>query len=212
MHRQFRHLTAIILIMNHLSTLLQVGINPIADILQNVLIILGILLVLYLFVVRSENIGNWCVLYPNMNYDPEEYYQKVVDILVKHEVPNFHSRHRTFEQGSMISSQRLYLEVSRGEYIYHICGAPWGTDFFFSWWQRKRYSPIERLFVKIPVIGPVIKAMNETATYYKLDTDAAFNASVRHAVQEAINDITDAKGLRRLTESEWVPDMRSAIK
>lgn len=198
--------------MNHLSILLQIGINPTASILHNVLIFIGILLLLYLFVVRSENIGNWCVLYPNMNYDPEEYYQKVVEILAKHEVPNFHSRHRTFKQGSVVSSQRLYLEISRGEYIYHICGAPWGTDFFFSWWQRKRYSPIERLFVKIPVLGPIIKAMNETATYYKLDTDAAFNASVRHSVQEAINGITDAKGLRRLTEAEWAPDMRSAIK
>ncbi|MEZ4927916.1 MAG: hypothetical protein R3A50_16655 [Saprospiraceae bacterium] len=165
-----------------------------------------------MFVVRSENIGNWCTLYPSMNHDPEDYYQKIVDILKKHEVPNFHSRHRTFKQGSMISSQRLYLEVSRGEYIYHICGAPWGTDFFFSWWQRKRYSPIERLFVKFPVLGPLIKRMNETATYYKLDTDAAFNASVQHAVTEAINEITDAKGLRRLTDAEKVPDLRSVIK
>lgn len=197
--------------MNYLSIFLKVGVST-SNWIPYLLTFLFFLLIIYLFTAKSENIGNWCTLYPDMNYDPEEYYQKILEILAKHEAPNFHHRNRTFKQGGVISGQRLYLEVSRGEYIYHICGAPWGTDFFFSWWQRKRYSPIERLFIKTPVLGPVIKAIYETATYYKLDTDAAFNASVQHAVQEAINEITDAKGGRRLTDAERVPEMRSAIK
>lgn len=174
--------------------------------------LLIILVPIYLLSVKSENIGNWCTLYPNMNYDPEVYYQRVTDIISKHEVPNFHSKHRTFNEGGYMSNERLYLEVRRGEYLYHVCAAPWGTDFFFSWWQRKRYRPITKLLIKTPLLGPIIKSLNESATYYKLDTDAAFNASVQHAIQEAINEITDAKGLRRLTESEWKPDLRAIIK
>lgn len=212
MQRRFRHLTAIILIMNHLTALLLQVSSPDTPIYSKLIILIVIFILLYLFIVRSENTGNWSVLYPNMNFDPEDFYQKIVDILNKHEVPNFYHRHRTFKQGGVVSNSRLYLEVSRGEYIYHICGAPWGTDFFFSWWQRKRYSPIERLFINTPVLGPIIKRMNETGTYYKLDTDAAFNASVQHAVQEAVNEITDANGGRRLTDAERVPVLRSAIK
>lgn len=171
-----------------------------------------ILIIFNLLIARSENIGHWSVLYPNMNHDPEDYYQKIVEILKSREVPDLHSQNRIFKEGGYISHQRLYLEVSRGDYIYHICGAPWGTDFFFSWWMRKRYSPIERIFVKIPVLGPIIKIVNETDTYYKLDTDGAFNASVQNAVQEAINHLTDSKGGRRLTDLERVPKIQSLIK
>lgn len=198
--------------MSTLFILLQFQSRREPDYVSTILWLIIILIIFNLLIARSENIGNWSVLYPNMNHDPEEYYQKIVDILTKREVPNFNHTKRTFKQGGMISHQRLYLEVSRGDYIYHICGAPWGTDFFFSWWMRKRYSPIERIFVKIPVLGPIIKIVNETDTYYKLDTDAAFNASVQNAVQEAINELTDSKGGRRLTDLERVPKIQSLIK
>lgn len=37
-------------------------------------------------------------------------------------------------EGTLLSSHRDYLRVTRGKYTFDLCAAPFGIDFFVSWW------------------------------------------------------------------------------
>lgn len=176
-----------------------------------------LLLLLIVFIVirvlkNSEAIGHWNHLFPEMNHDPGQFYDLVEELLKEREVPDLATINRTFKQGGLFSHQRLYLEVSRGDYVFHVCAAPWGTGFFFSWWVRQRVTGIDELLILIPYFGPRIVKLRQYQSYYKLDTDAMFRKSVHQSVLEAIDRLTTAKGIRGLTELERQPTLRSEIK
>lgn len=178
--------------------------------------VLLILLILVFVIVKllgkSESTGHWSHLFADMQHDPEDFYNLVEETLKRWQVPDYKTHRRTFSEGKygLLSHNRLYLEVSRGDYIYHICAAPWGSAFFFSWWLRKKSG--SSMFEKLPVIGSFIAESNKYDTYYKLDTDGMFRGSVEEAVQSAIGQLTKAKGIRELTELERKPDLRSMFK
>jgi len=160
---------------------------------------------------KTEAIGNWSHLFPNMQQDPNSFYDLVEKNLLERQVPDFSSSRVTLNEGGILSHTRLYLEVSRGDYIFHICAAPWGTGFFFSWWVRQKLSDIDQLLILIPFAGPRIVKLRQYQSYYKLDTDAMFRKSVHQSVLAAIDQLTEAKGIR-ISELERMPDLRSMIK
>ena len=167
-------------------------------------IFIFLLVSIFIFLVlsrRSEVIGQWNHLFPNMQHDPEEFYTLVEEFLKEWEIPDCQTNRKIFHQGNLLSHQRLYLEVSRKGYIYHICAAPFGNGFFFSWWLRE--------------VGPFLNRFNiktvKSDSYYKADTDATFRACVQQCVQSAVDGITEAKGIRGLTELERQPDLRSVF-
>lgn len=175
-------------------------------------------LILILFVIfiiatlsgKSEQTGHWSHLFADMQHDPEKFYELVEEKLKEREVPDFKTARKTFREGGLMSHNRIYLEVSRGDYIFHICAAPWGKGFFFSSWTRTKLR--STVFEKLPIIGKVIAEANQYDTYYKLDTDGMFRSSVHQTVLSAIDNLTEAKGIKGLTELERKPDLRSLIK
>jgi len=161
---------------------------------------------------KTEAIGNWSHLFPDMQHDPNVFFELVENLLREKKVPEFYSKIITISEGGILSHNRLYLEVSRGDYIFHICAAPWGTGFFFSWWVRQKMSDIDQLLILIPFAGARIVKMRQHQSYYKLDTDSMFRKSVHQCVLAAVDNLTSAKGIRGLSELERTPDVRSMIK
>ena len=164
------------------------------------------------FLQRTEAIGNWSHMFPDMQHDPNSFYELVEKILQEKQVPEFNSRKITLAEGNILSHNRLYLEVTRGDYIFHICAAPWGTGFFFSWWVRHKMDDIDELLILIPFVGSRIVKMRQYQSYFKLDTDSMFRKSVHQSVLAAVDSLTSAKGMRGLSELERTPDVRSMIK
>ncbi|HZV69852.1 MAG TPA: hypothetical protein VFG10_09915 [Saprospiraceae bacterium] len=161
---------------------------------------------------KTEAIGNWSHLFPDMQNDPNSFYELVEKILEEKQIPNFYSRKITLSEEGLVSHNRLYLEVSRGDYIFHICAAPWGTGFFFSWWVRQKMSDIDHLLILVPFVGSRLIKMRQQKSYYKLDTDSMFRKSVHQCVLTAIDSLTSTKGARGLSEFERRADVRSMIK
>ena len=62
-----------------------------------------------------------------------------------------------------------------------------------SWWAS------------IPILGRLLAWVFRPLAYYRLDTTATFQESVRLAVLEVLDQITEAKGLRLLSEAERKP-------
>ena len=107
----------------------------------------------------------------------------------------------THSQSGIFSSRREYLRISREEYIFDICAAPFGTDFFVSWWLGES---VRDIIAKIPVINTILGKNSKHKTYFQMDTEAMFRSSVQHGVLEAIDQITTAKGIRALSEVERI--------
>ena len=64
----------------------------------------------------------------------------------------------------------------------------------------------------IPLIGPLFEKLFMPTTYYKIDTTLMFQESVHRAVVEVIDQMTQAKGLRALSESERKPILSGFFK
>lgn len=63
--------------------------------------------------------------------------------------------------------------------------------------------------VVIPVIGFLFERLFMPTTYYRWDTTLMFQESVHAAVLETVDGLTQAKGLRSLSESERKPILRN---
>lgn len=186
--------------------------SPSSSIYNALAVLIALPIIGYLASYKKERIGNWNHLYGNVQYDPERFYTQVEEILTEKEVPEFESRRTTYKEEGVLSHQRLYLEISRGDYVFHICAAPWGKDFFFSWWLNFRVNNFYLLLTRIPGIGTIIINANQKETYYELDSNTMFRTSVHQAVLAAIDMLTDGTGARGLTELERKPDLKSIFK
>lgn len=64
---------------------------------------------------------------------------------------------------------------------------------------------------EVPVVGPLLAYVFKRPTYYKADTTAVYRAAVNAAVQEAVDVMTNATGLRALSPEERKPVMRDLL-
>lgn len=160
---------------------------------------------------QSEAIGNWSYLFPNLKYDTIQFYNQVEDLLNDREVPDIQMIERHFKEQGFLSHHRVYFEVKRGEFTFHICAASWGSGFFFSWWLREKLSTLDELLILIPFIGPRIVKLRQFKSYYRIDTDTMFRKSVHECIMTVIDQITESKGIRGLSELDRKPDLRSFL-
>jgi pantoate kinase len=65
-----------------------------------------------------------------------------------------------------------------------------------------------RYVLAIPGIGWLMNRFFMPPTYYRIDTESMFQTAIHCAVQEVVDQMTAAKGLRALTELERKPILR----
>jgi len=149
--------------------------------------------------------SRWYVPFPDMSFSVLEFYEYIERSLQKKGIFVDISR-VTYKQRGVFSSRREYLRIERGEYIFLICAAPFGTDFFVSWWGGERIPFYKDLLPRIPGIGPILNwLITPKKTFYTLDTENMFEGTVRKCVQAAIDEITTNRGIRGLSDIERMP-------
>jgi|SRR6188768_495395 len=62
-----------------------------------------------------------------------------------------------------------------------------------------------------PLVGPLYVRLFKPMTYFRIDTILMFQSQVKRAVEDAIDGLAIAKGLRALTEDEKKPIMRDFL-
>lgn len=82
----------------------------------------------------AEIISHWPRQFTNFSTSPAEFYRSVEENIARHEVPSLDLSRTTWKEGSFLSADREYLRVTRRKYICDVCAAPFGKDFFFSYW------------------------------------------------------------------------------
>ena len=113
----------------------------------------------------AEVISHWHQSVDGLSTSTLDFYAAVEKSLREKEVTDLHIERITANEHGILSAKREYLGVSYGRLRFDICGAPFGKDFFFSWWLVKRTPDLAALWgcatlIGLPLIGLVfISAM-----------------------------------------------------
>lgn len=148
--------------------------------------------------------SNWSHGFDKVQFSSQEFYEAVEQALKERKVPGI-----SFSRVSPVTKlrtvvfddRREYLCVTREEYRFQICAAPFGTGFFVSYWFLEREQGWVSLVKKIPIL----RFLLEFKTFYQLDTESMYRSFVHMCVLEAIDNMTTTKGVRALTEYERRP-------
>lgn len=160
-------------------------------------------------------ISHWSTLIENLNESSMRFYELAETAIKQRQIPDIKITQTEMKEAGLFSAKRIYLTTERKIYALDICGAPFGTGFFISWWLSYSLSLFQRLLLSlsmIPIIGNFFAPTIGDATLYQRDTTEMFQTSVHNAVLEVINQITNAKGLKALSELERKPVMSEFYK
>lgn len=158
--------------------------------------------------VKPSNIlSHWYTLLEGLHLSSHEFYSSLEAKILEKKIPKIKITLVDYHESSALSAKRIYLRVRRKNQIFDICAAPFGTDFFISWW----FGELEGCLSSIPIIGWLIRKFLPN-TYYQMDTALMFQEIIRLAVLTVMDEIIKAKGLRSLTESERKPNINQLFK
>jgi hypothetical protein len=154
-------------------------------------------------------LSHWNAMIEGLVASPKEFFQSVEAAVENKSVPGTKHSRVDWREGGIISAKREYLRIKRKDLAFDICGAPFGNGFFVSWWLGEVPSYFVQLALGVPIIGPLFSRFIKPTTYYQLDTASMFQSLIHSAVLEIIDEMTKAKGLRSLSESDRKPIMRN---
>ncbi|MBI2409344.1 MAG: hypothetical protein HYV19_13700 [Gemmatimonadetes bacterium] len=105
----------------------------------------------------AEVISHWHQSVESLSTSSIEFYSAVEKALRDKEVPELKIERVAVSEAGILSAKREYLSVSYGRLHFDICAAPFGKDFFFSWWLGKRSPDLAALYGCLTLIGiPVV--------------------------------------------------------
>lgn len=85
-----------------------------------------------------EVISHWHHSVENFTTSAMEFYKSVEESLKAKEAPNVRIERIDWSESGILSAKREYLRISYGRFSFDLCAAPFGKDYFFSWWLVKR--------------------------------------------------------------------------
>jgi len=85
----------------------------------------------------GEVVSHWHYSIENFNTSTMEFFKAIEATLVIKQAPVCPERIDYHESG-VLSAKREYLRVSYARFSFDIGAAPFGNDFFFSWWMVRR--------------------------------------------------------------------------
>jgi hypothetical protein len=142
---------------------------------------------------------------------PLAFYEAVEEALQGKQLPGVRIERVAWQEGGVFSPRREYLRVRRRELVIDICGAPYGSGFFVSWWLGERPRGLWRLLAHVPALELLARLWFRPQTHYAIDTALMFQEAVHSAVLEVVDGLTNARGLRRLAEPERRPVLREFL-
>lgn len=142
--------------------------------------------------------SNWQHFYDNIDFSTQDFYEKVESGLKNREAQDLKYAKESFLESHILSAKREYLRITKNEYVFYVCAAPFGTGMFISWWLCTKD---ESFINRIPLISRLFGKDRANKTFYQMDTEAMYKAIIHTTVVDTADNVTLAKGVR-LSESE----------
>jgi hypothetical protein len=156
--------------------------------------------------------SHWHQSISGLTVVPTEFYEAVGQAILRKNIPGVTITGQYFSEGSIASAQRLYLRAKRGEYYFDICGAPFASGSFVSWWLVEDTGCMKGCLLSIPVLGWLLFVLLFRETYYRVDTRLMFQDAIHSSVLEVVDGLTKANGLRELAGSQRQPTIEKLMK
>ena len=148
----------------------------------------------------SQMLSNWGHLFPYFNMSSDKFYSKVEDIVKSHQMPDTKIERVKHKESGLFSASREYLRVKHFDLVFDICAAPFGKDFFVSWWLYETESAMRSL-LKFTKAGEFLDERASKRSFFEADQESMFRTCVHQCVLEAVDEVTAEHGAR-LSELE----------
>ena len=156
----------------------------------------------------TEVISRWSTLIENFQYSPQRFYEQVAIAVGERQIPDASIATVNFKEGNFLTAKREYLRIyCKRDVYFAICGAPYGTGFFVSWWLLEPPDGcLVSLFKPFPFLSAIGAALARPWTYFRADTATMFRTAVHSAVLQVVDAMTSgAQGVRGLSENDRKP-------
>jgi len=100
----------------------------------------------------SNALSHWSNLIEGFQIPPQEFYGRIHAAVEQRKVPDVNLSTVEHKEGGAFSANRLYLRAQRGHFIFDLCGAPFGTGFFTSWWLVEKKSRLGLLYLAASIV------------------------------------------------------------
>lgn len=101
-------------------------------------------------------VSHWSTLIENFQVSPLAFSEAVETALKRREIPTSKSERVDYREAGVLSANREYLHVRREKLMFDVCGAPFGTGFFVSWWlaeEQSKLHPAAKAVILILMLG-----------------------------------------------------------
>ena len=146
-------------------------------------------------------------LFDDTALSTQDFYQALTAAVAAKEYPQVQVSRVTYFGDSLVSGNREYLRIQRFHHTFDVCAAPFGKDFFISWWIGEVPSFRRELLAAVPWIGRALERAIYGKGLYVRDAEVMFRDSITQLIEEAINATTNGRGIRgiQLKESLTIP-------
>lgn len=83
-------------------------------------------------------LSHWSTLLEEFHTSALDFYARVEQALARREIPDMRTSRVEYKESGVLSAQREYLRVERGEHVFDLCAAPFGRAYFFSSWLTEK--------------------------------------------------------------------------
>jgi hypothetical protein len=151
-------------------------------------------------------LAHWYQLFDTFSFSTMEFYTILSDKIGVRQMPETWLSRENLPEGGLLSAKREYLKIKRGEQSFMLCAAPFGVDFFVSWWLLENPGCLSGC---LTVLIPPLAFITRRTTFYKEDTTAVFRDAVHACVLETVDQIF--KGVNRTFEGSREPTVRTRL-
>jgi len=120
--------------------------------------------------------SHWSKLIEDFQASPLGFYRAIEEALHRRQIPHIQNARVDYREGGPLSAGREYLHVTRDKLALDICGAPFGTGFFVSWWlseERMRLHPVARIGIAFGMVLALVWLWSQTGIIATLVMAAA---------------------------------------
>lgn len=157
--------------------------------------------------------SNWNTYLEGLSgFTSDQYYIKVQEKLESNNVEGISYTRVMLSKRGILSSKREYLRISFESVTHDISLYPFALGSYASSWSYQTLTGGELLIASLPYIGLWLHRKFYPETYYIADSRAMFQLLVHQTQLEIIDELTNQKGLRKLSEQQRQLHTRSVFE
>ena len=98
-------------------------------------------------------LSHWHQSVEGLSISSLEFYDALEKALREKEATSLTSERIEWAEGGVMSDRRTYFRISQGRLVFDVCAAPFGKDFFFSWWMGRKRPEFASLIGCLAIVG-----------------------------------------------------------